>query len=139
MGLRSKIVDGNDVVAVYETTKTAVDECRAGRGPVLIEVKTMRMKGHAQHDPAEYVPKAMFDYWKTQDPIARYEAYLDGTQALGRKRKNPKSTRASSANWTRIRNLRKNRPCRRPNSRNRASIATAATRSKPNGAGRRKK
>ena len=44
--------------------------------PILIEVKTMRMKGHAQHDPAEYVPKAMFDYWKTQDPIARYEAYL---------------------------------------------------------------
>jgi hypothetical protein len=61
---------------VYETTKSAVDECRAGRGPVLIEVKTMRMKGHAQHDPAEYVPKAMFDYWKTQDPIARYETYL---------------------------------------------------------------
>ncbi len=75
-GIASKIVDGNDVVATYETTKTAVDECRAGRGPILIEVKTMRMKGHAQHDPAEYVPKAMFDYWKTQDPIARYEAYL---------------------------------------------------------------
>jgi TPP-dependent pyruvate/acetoin dehydrogenase alpha subunit len=75
-GIPSKIVDGNDVVAVYETTKAAVDECRAGRGPYLIEAKTMRMKGHAQHDPAEYVPKAMFDYWKTQDPIARYETYL---------------------------------------------------------------
>src|ERR1700689_3723307 len=75
-GIASKIVDGNDVVAVYETSKDAVDECRAGRGPVLIEVKTMRMKGHAQHDPAEYVPKAMFDFWKTQDPIARYETYL---------------------------------------------------------------
>jgi hypothetical protein len=36
----------------------------------------MRMKGHAQHDPAEYVPKPMFDFWKQQDPIARYEAYL---------------------------------------------------------------
>ncbi len=75
-GITSKIVDGNDVVAVYETTKAAVDDCRAGRGPILIEVKTMRMKGHAQHDPAEYVPKAMFDFWKTQDPIARYESYL---------------------------------------------------------------
>ncbi len=75
-GIASKIVDGNDVVAIYETTKSAVDECRAGRGPILIEVKTMRMKGHAQHDPAEYVPKAMFDFWKTQDPIARYETYL---------------------------------------------------------------
>ena len=75
-GIASKIVDGNDVVAVYETTKGAIEECRAGRGPVLIEVKTMRMKGHAQHDPAEYVPKAMFEYWKARDPIARYEAYL---------------------------------------------------------------
>jgi len=75
-GIASKIVDGNDVLATYETTRSAVEDCRAGRGPVLIEVKTMRMKGHAQHDPAEYVPKAMFDYWKTQDPIVRYEAYL---------------------------------------------------------------
>jgi TPP-dependent pyruvate/acetoin dehydrogenase alpha subunit len=75
-GVASKIVDGNDVLAVYTASKFAVDECRAGRGPYLIEVKTMRMKGHAQHDPAEYVPKAMFDFWKQQDPIARYEAYL---------------------------------------------------------------
>ena len=75
-GIESRIVDGNDVVAVYETSKAAVEECRAGRGPILIEVKTMRMKGHAQHDPAEYVPKEMFDYWKAQDPIARYERFL---------------------------------------------------------------
>ncbi|HXX43601.1 MAG TPA: thiamine pyrophosphate-dependent dehydrogenase E1 component subunit alpha [Candidatus Acidoferrales bacterium] len=75
-GIASRIVDGNDVLAVYETTRGAVDDCRAGQGPVLIEVKTMRMKGHAQHDPAEYVPKAMFEYWKARDPIARYEAYL---------------------------------------------------------------
>ena len=75
-GIASKIVDGNDVVAVYEITKAAVHDCRAGRGPVLIEAKTMRMKGHAQHDPAEYVPKAMFEYWKARDPIAGYEAYL---------------------------------------------------------------
>ncbi|MFZ0786316.1 MAG: thiamine pyrophosphate-dependent dehydrogenase E1 component subunit alpha [Candidatus Acidiferrales bacterium] len=75
-GIESRIVDGNDVLAVYETSKAAVDDCRAGRGPILIEVKTMRMKGHAQHDPAEYVPKEMLEYWQTQDPIARYEKYL---------------------------------------------------------------
>jgi TPP-dependent pyruvate/acetoin dehydrogenase alpha subunit len=75
-GIQSRIVDGNDVIAVYETAKLAVDECRAGRGPVLIEAKTMRMKGHAQHDPAEYVPRDMFEYWKARDPIARYEKYL---------------------------------------------------------------
>src|ERR1700724_714408 len=72
-GIISTIVDGNDVVAVYEAAKEAVNECRAGRGPRIIEVKTMRMRGHAQHDPAEYVPKQMFDYWKARDPIALYE------------------------------------------------------------------
>ena len=75
-GITSKICDGNDVIAVYSTTKEAVDECRAGHGPVLIEVKTHRMKGHAQHDPAEYVPKEMVEYWKARDPIARYEKFL---------------------------------------------------------------
>jgi TPP-dependent pyruvate/acetoin dehydrogenase alpha subunit len=75
-GIRSWIVDGNDVTAVYNATKEAVDECRAGRGPALIEVKTMRMKGHAQHDPAEYVPKEMFEHWKARDPIAQFEKYL---------------------------------------------------------------
>jgi len=75
-GIQSQIVDGNDVLAVYDTTKGAVEEARAGRGPVLIEMKTMRMKGHAQHDPAEYVPKEMFEYWKARDPLTLYEEYL---------------------------------------------------------------
>src|SRR4029077_11193976 len=75
-GIRSWIVDGNDVVRVYTAAKEAVDECRAGRGPILIEVKTHRMKGHAQHDPAEYVPKEMVEYWKGRDPISRYEKFL---------------------------------------------------------------
>ena len=44
--------------------------------PRLIEVKTMRMRGHAQHDPAEYVPKEMFEYWKARDPITLCEKFL---------------------------------------------------------------
>jgi TPP-dependent pyruvate/acetoin dehydrogenase alpha subunit len=75
-GIRSLIADGNDVMAVYTAAKTAVEDCRAGRGPVLIEAKTMRMKGHAQHDPADYVPRAMFAYWKARDPLGLYEKYL---------------------------------------------------------------
>jgi TPP-dependent pyruvate/acetoin dehydrogenase alpha subunit len=75
-GVASFIVDGNDVVAVYQTTKEAVELCRAGQGPVIIEAKTHRMLGHAQHDPAEYVPKEMKEFWKARDPILRYENYL---------------------------------------------------------------
>ncbi|MBZ5538946.1 MAG: thiamine pyrophosphate-dependent dehydrogenase E1 component subunit alpha [Acidobacteriia bacterium] len=75
-GISSYIVDGNDVAAVYTTAKEAVDRARAGEGPILIEAKTMRMRGHAQHDPAEYVPPEMFEYWKKRDPIARHEKFL---------------------------------------------------------------
>jgi TPP-dependent pyruvate/acetoin dehydrogenase alpha subunit len=86
-GITSKTVDGNDVLAVYGATKDAVDDCRAGNGPVLIEVKTMRMKGHAQHDPAEYVPKEMFEHWKARDPITLYEKYLTENKVWDAKKK----------------------------------------------------
>lgn len=84
-GIGSYIVDGNDVLAVYDTAKEAVERCRDGGGPVIIEAKTMRMRGHAQHDPAEYVPKAMFDYWEARDPIARYEELLTRNKLLDAK------------------------------------------------------
>jgi pyruvate dehydrogenase E1 component alpha subunit/2-oxoisovalerate dehydrogenase E1 component alpha subunit len=55
-GIASYIVDGNDVVAMYSAAKEAVERARAGEGPVLIEAKTFRRRGHAQHDAADYVP-----------------------------------------------------------------------------------
>lgn len=86
-GISSYIVDGNDAVAVYKTAKESVDRCRAGDGPILIEAKTMRMRGHAQHDPAEYVPKEMRAFWEARDPIARYEKFLMGEKLLDAKGK----------------------------------------------------
>src|SRR5580704_16895331 len=86
-GIASYIVDGNDVVAVYQTAKEAVDRARAGEGPILIEAKSMRMRGHAQHDPAEYVPKEMFEHWKQRDPIEQYEQFLMGKKLLDAKGK----------------------------------------------------
>jgi len=76
-GIESAIVDGNDAVAVERTAREAVAHARAGRGPVLIEAKTMRMRGHAQHDAAEYVPKEMLEAWKKRDPLDRYEKFLN--------------------------------------------------------------
>jgi len=75
-GISSLIVDGNDVMAVWRTAREAVEQARRGDGPVLIESKTMRMTGHAQHDPAEYVPPEMMAYWKERDPLSGYEKYL---------------------------------------------------------------
>jgi hypothetical protein len=54
---------------------------------VLIESKTMRMTGHAQHDPAEYVPPEMLAYWKERDPLSRYEKYLTQHQLWNEKDK----------------------------------------------------
>jgi TPP-dependent pyruvate/acetoin dehydrogenase alpha subunit len=81
-GIDSYIVDGNDVVAVYTTAREAVERARAGEGPILIEAKTFRRMGHAQHDPAEYVPKEMRAYWEARDPIALYEKFLIGEKVL---------------------------------------------------------
>jgi TPP-dependent pyruvate/acetoin dehydrogenase alpha subunit len=86
-GIASYIVDGNDVAAVYKTTKEAVDRARAGEGPILIEAKSMRMRGHAQHDAADYVPKEMKEYWEKRDPIARHEKFLMEQKLLDAKSK----------------------------------------------------
>jgi TPP-dependent pyruvate/acetoin dehydrogenase alpha subunit len=86
-GITSYIVDGNDVVAMYKTAKEAVDRARAGEGPILIEAKTFRRLGHAQHDPAEYVPKEMRAYWEARDPILLYEKFLISEKLLDAKSK----------------------------------------------------
>jgi TPP-dependent pyruvate/acetoin dehydrogenase alpha subunit len=75
-GIANAIVDGNDVAAMLQTTRKAVAQAREGQGPFLIEAKTMRMTGHAQHDAAEYVHRAMLEYWKARDPLERYERDL---------------------------------------------------------------
>jgi TPP-dependent pyruvate/acetoin dehydrogenase alpha subunit len=75
-GIPGVIVDGTDACQVYDAAREAVDRAHRGEGPTMIEAKMMRMKGHAIHDAAAYVPKPLFDFWKKRDPIARFENYL---------------------------------------------------------------
>jgi len=75
-GIPGVIVDGTDACQVYDATREAVERAHQGKGPTLIEAKMMRMKGHAIHDAADYVPKPMFDYWRRRDPITRFGQYL---------------------------------------------------------------
>jgi len=70
------IVDGTDACQVYDAAHEACERARHGEGPTLIEAKMMRMKGHAIHDAADYVPKPLLEYWRKRDPIARFENYL---------------------------------------------------------------
>jgi TPP-dependent pyruvate/acetoin dehydrogenase alpha subunit len=75
-GVKAWPVDGNDVLAMYEGTRQAVEHARRGDGPALVIAKTMRMKGHAEHDDAWYVPKEELELWRSRDPIIRFENYL---------------------------------------------------------------
>ena len=75
-GVPGVIVDGTDPNQVYDVTYEAAQRAHAGEGATLIEAKMMRMRGHAMHDAATYVPPAYFEYWKKRDPIARMEKYL---------------------------------------------------------------
>ena len=76
-GIPHELIDGNDMLAVYDAVRRAPSRARGqGDGPTLIGVDTMRMRGHAEHDDMRYVPKALLDEWEPKDAIARYRARL---------------------------------------------------------------
>jgi TPP-dependent pyruvate/acetoin dehydrogenase alpha subunit len=68
-GIEGRTVDGNDVIAVYEATRQAVEECRNGQGPVFLELMTYRLTGHSRRDPCHYQPKEEKENWAQRDPI----------------------------------------------------------------------
>ncbi|HHW54524.1 MAG TPA: thiamine pyrophosphate-dependent dehydrogenase E1 component subunit alpha [Firmicutes bacterium] len=75
-GIPGVVVDGNDVMAVYEAVGEAVKRARAGEGPSLVECKTYRWRGHFEGDPQMYRPQEEIEEWKAKDPIPRFEALL---------------------------------------------------------------
>ena len=81
-GIPGVVVDGNDVLAVYEVTQKAVERAREGEGPTLIECKTYRHKGHSRVDPAKYRPKEEVEEWLAKDPIKRFKEKLLQTKML---------------------------------------------------------
>ena len=75
-GIPGVMVDGTDILAVYREAREAVERSRRGEGPTLLECKTMRMRGHSEHDDASYVPRELIEAWRNKDPIQRLEARL---------------------------------------------------------------
>ncbi len=75
-GMPGETVDGNDVLAVYDAARIAVERARGGGGPTLLEARTYRMKGHAEHDGQAYVPREELEEWGHRDPIELYAAKL---------------------------------------------------------------
>lgn len=75
-GFRGETVDGNDVLAVLAAAQRAVEECRAGKGPVLLELLTYRRTGHSRRDACHYQPKDEREAWFARDPITRFAEVL---------------------------------------------------------------
>jgi pyruvate dehydrogenase E1 component alpha subunit len=75
-GFEGVVVDGTDVLAVYEAAQRSIEKARAGGGPTLLECVTFRMEGHAVHDDASYVPPELFVEWSKYDPIKRFRSWL---------------------------------------------------------------
>lgn len=75
-GMHGYYIDGNNVLEVIDTMKDARRRALT-EGPVLIEAKTFRMRGHEEASGTAYVPDDMFDEWSKKDPITRFEKYME--------------------------------------------------------------
>lgn len=76
------VVDGNDVLAVYEAVAEAVKRARAGEGPSLVECKTYRWRGHFEGDVCVYRDENEVEDWRKKDPIKRFQEKLLGEDIL---------------------------------------------------------
>ena len=72
----SAVVDGNDLWAVVDAAREAIDRARSGGGPTLLEMQTYRHYGHSKSDPATYRPKEEVERWLERDPIKLTRARL---------------------------------------------------------------
>lgn len=75
-GMESVVIDGNNVLTVYDTIKGVRDYCIKNQKPYLVECLTFRMRGHEEASGTKYVPKELFDTWQVKDPIKNYEEWL---------------------------------------------------------------
>lgn len=75
-GMRSKIIDGNNILEVYDTVAGLAAELREKPEPVLLECRTFRMRGHEEASGTKYVPKELMEHWAAKDPVLNYEQFL---------------------------------------------------------------
>ena len=81
-GMESVVIDGNNVLTVYDTIKGVREWCIKNQKPYLVECMTFRMRGHEEASGTKYVPKEMFDEWAIKDPIKNFETFLIAGKVL---------------------------------------------------------
>ncbi len=82
-GVESHIIEGNNILEVYQTVDKICKSMRKKPRPVLLEFKTFRMRGHEEASGTKYVPKPLMEEWAAKDPIENYLAYLHEEGILG--------------------------------------------------------
>jgi 2-oxoisovalerate dehydrogenase E1 component len=75
-GMESVVIDGNNILAVYDTIKGVREYCIKNQKPYLVECLTFRMRGHEEASGTKYVPKELFDAWSVKDPVKNFEEWL---------------------------------------------------------------
>lgn len=81
-GMQGVKIDGNNLLAVYDTIKGVREFCLEHRKPYLIECSTFRMRGHEEASGTKYVPEYLFELWAKKDPIVNFEQYLLSEEVL---------------------------------------------------------
>lgn len=81
-GMEGVLIDGNNILTVYDTIKGVRDYCIQQQKPYLIECKTFRMRGHEEASGTKYVPPHLFEEWKEKDPVINYENFLVHEEVL---------------------------------------------------------
>ncbi len=81
-GMEGVQIDGNNILAVYDTIKGVREYCIKNQKPYLVECMTFRMRGHEEASGTKYVPKELFEEWEKKDPVKKYEQWLIGENIL---------------------------------------------------------
>ncbi len=82
-GVSSELVDGNDILAVYDVMQKAIERARSGQGPTLVETLTYRIGAHTTaDDPTRYRDQLEVESWQAKDPITRFQKFLIGRDLL---------------------------------------------------------
>ena len=81
-GIKGLTIDGNNILEVYQTIKNVASEMRAGKGPVIIEAMTFRMRGHEEASGTDYISDKVFEKWQKKDPIAQFLKFLNKEKIL---------------------------------------------------------
>src|SRR5438876_3602735 len=89
-GVPSELVDGNDILAVYDIMQKAVERARSGQGPTLVETLTYRIGAHTTaDDPTRYRRADEVEFWRTKDPLVRFQRFLMSRDLLDEAKDQP--------------------------------------------------